>query len=62
MQEWTWWVFGSRAVKDGRSMRFDTSEQLADSLRGLANAAMLSVAASADNDQHSIAMRCSARQ
>ena len=50
VQEWTWWVFGSRAVKDGRSVHFESSEDLALSLRPLATASMLGVTASVDDD------------
>ena len=57
MQEWTWWVFGSRAVKDGRSMRFERIGQLAEASRALASAAMLSVMACTSDEQQSIVMR-----
>ncbi len=50
-------MFGSRAVKDGRTTRFETSGQLADASRALASAAMLSVTASASDEQQSTIMQ-----
>jgi hypothetical protein len=56
-QEWTWWVFGSRAVKDGRSVHLESLEDFVRSLRPLANAAMLSVTTSTGDEPQGIVMR-----
>ena len=50
-------MFGSRAVKDGRSVRIGNREDFAASLRPLANAAMLSVTTSTGDEPQGVLLR-----
>ena len=55
-------MFGSRAIKDGRSVQYETGQEIAESLRAMASAALLSVAASASEQHHSVGLRRVGRQ